>query len=448
LIGSGAGAGGSVVAGATVINIGKGAGQLVFGTPAGGSVSNSIAIGNFAGSIGGNATFNGINSISIGERSSAQGQDSISIGAFAGKQEYGLDDAVSGNINIGKNAGAGGTVHGTGNVNIGIGASSGVSYHNYNVSIGTKAADSSSSVEYNVSIGYHSSYSSLNQENCVAIGKNSNHSSLYSSNCVSIGYSAGGYSNNCLNNVMIGWLAGAHSTDSQGNVYIGDNAGESSTSCTQSLFIGPAAGSQAHAMLNAISIQSRLVEGYNKVDFSWIEKNVNEVALIGEQYAIDINNGVQGFMPYVGATLHIGRKLNDFGTAGAATIKSADIKNSALNLTPPTADKSALKLWLCPQTTALSNQSKNLFETQYRSVGASTAPYALANPIINEYGMLRLPLATGVIGSIGTARLVGNGGHDIPKVEGVVALYKITNVGTGIAMCIGTTWHRLNTTTF
>jgi hypothetical protein len=475
LIGSGAGFGGTVVAGETVINIGKGAGQLIFGTPAGGSVSNSIAIGTFAGAISGDLTASGINSISIGERASAQGNDSISIGAFAGRQKYGHNDSVSGNINIGKNAGAmdinssTGGVRGTGNTNIGTEASYGVSFHSNNVSIGRQAAYSSSNIENNVSIGYQSSYSSLSQENCVAIGTNSNRSSIYSTHGISIGNGAGAYSNSCSSNVMIGLNAGTHSyncplnvmigpsagaysKDSEFNLYIGDYAGWSSTGCIQSLFIGMGAGYQAKGMLNAISIQSKQVLEFHtppyKRDFSWIQKTGLGVAVAGEECAIDINNGIQGFMPHHdGTTLHIGRKLDDFGTTGAATIKSADIKSSALNLTPPTATKSALKLWLSPQTTALSNQSKNLFETQYRSVGASTAPYAVANPIINQYGALRLPLATGLTGNAGAAELIGNGGHNVPKGEGVVALYQIYNVGTGIAMCIGTTWVRLNTTT-
>ena len=450
LIGSGAGAGGSVVAGATVINIGKGAGQLVFGTPAGGSVANSIAIGTFAGSISGDNTVSGINTISIGERSFAQGQDSISIGAFAGRQEYGFDNAVSGNINIGKNAGAGGTVRGTGNVNIGTEASSGVSFHGNNVTIGMQAAFSSAAIYDTVSIGYHSSYNSSYSTRCVAIGPDTNHNSYDLSRTISIGSSAGYESSGCDYDIMIGFGTGSNSWNGSQNISIGDSTGSNSKDCTRSLFMGIAAGYEADGMKNAISIQTREPIGFgnnNKRDFSWIEKTGLGVAVTGEQYAIDINNGVQGFIPYAGATLHIGRKLDDYGTAGAATIKSADIKASALNLTPPTGTKSALKLWLCPSTTGVSNQSKNLFETQYRSVGASTAPYANANPIINQYGALRLPLATVVTGSVGAAELTGNGGQIIPKGEGVVALYQITGVGTGIAMCIGTTWYRLNTTT-
>jgi hypothetical protein len=447
LIGSGAGFGGTVVAGATVINIGKGAGQLVFGTPAGGSVSNSIAIGTFAGAISGNATVSGINSISIGERSSAQGQDSISIGAFAGRQQYGLDDSVSGNINIGKNAGAGGTVRGTGNVNIGIEASSGVSFHSNNVSIGRQAAYSSSSINGTVSIGYQSSYDSASSTDCVAIGANSNYDSYSLSRTISIGASAGVSSTGCNYDIMIGYLAGYSSSNGTQNISIGDSTAYLSKNCTRCLFMGIAAGYESDGMKNAISIQTREPVGFgnaNKRDFSWIQKT-NLGAVIGDQYAIDINNGVQGFMPHAGATLHIGRKLDDFGTAGAATIKSADIKSSALNLTPPTETKSALKLWLCPQTTALSNQSKNLFETQYRSVGASTAPYAVANPIINQYGMLRLPIARSISAHDAAEQreLIDYTGNIIPKGDGVVIMFQggigvgsLGYIGTGLAICL------------
>ena len=442
LIGSGAGAGGSVVAGATVINIGKGAGQLVFGTPAGGSVANSIAIGNFAGSISGNSTVSGINSISIGENSYGQGSDSISIGAFAGRQEYGFDDSVSGNINIGKNAGAGGTVRGVGNVNIGLDASSGVSFHSNNVAVGRWAAFHSSNMISSVSIGYRSSAFSQSAPYCVAIGYDSNYNSNDLIYTVSIGPSAGKGSIGADYDIMIGYYAGSNSLNGSQNISIGDSTGKDSKNCKLSLFMGIQAGYEANGMKNAISIQTREVEGFgnnNKRDFSWIQKN-GFVAVTGEQYAIDINNGVQGFMPYAGATLHIGRRLDDFGTAGAATIKSADIKNSALNLTPPMTNKSALKLWLCPSTTGVSNQSKNLFETQYRSVGASTAPYANPNPIINEYGALRLPLAI----SSSAGELVDTNNNYIPKATGVVALLKSPGLGTGIVMCDGTSWYKLN----
>jgi len=246
---------------------------------------------------------------------------------------------------------------------------------------------------------------------------------------------------------MIGIYAGEGSTNSEQNVCIGAYTGRFSTGCLESLFIGTHAGYGAKGMEKAISIQTRVPDGFvnnNKRDFSWIQKTGIGVAVIGEEYAIDINNGVQGFMPHDGATLHIGRKLDDYGTVGAATIKSADIKSSALNLTPPTATKSALKLWLSPQTTGVSNQSKNLFETQYRSVGASTAPYAVANPIINQYGALRLPVATGISAHAAAEQreLIDYVGNIIPKGDGVVTMYQgiqggsLGNIGTGLAICI------------
>jgi hypothetical protein len=114
---------------------------------------------------------------------------------------------------------------------------------------------------------------------------------------------------------------------------------------------------------------------------------------------------------------------------------------------------------LYPENNDVSNQSKNLFETQYRnapSVSSSSAPYPVTNAIINQYGVLRLPLASGTQGTGAAAELIGNSNQIIPKGEGVVALYEIphlgTNNGSGIAVCLGSTatgftWYKFNAIT-
>jgi hypothetical protein len=250
--------------------------------------------------------------------------------------------------------------------------------------------------------------------------------------------------------VLIGSFAAFSGGASSNAVMIGTQAGDRSYDCDHSVFIGTYAGRIASGIKNSISFQAN-----TGIDFYWANP-------IGQPNLLDINGCIQGHIPNVGASLHIGRKLDPHNTAGAATITATGILNSALNLTSTTATRSALKLWLYPESigAGVSNQSKSLFETQYRSapsVGTSSAPYPFTNAVINQYGVLRLPLASGTDGNTGAAaQLIGNNLQIIPKGEGVVALYQIPHLGTnnasGIAVCLGSTatgftWYKFNAIT-
>ena len=445
LIGSGAGFGSDLVKDATIINIGKGAGQVIFGTPAGGSVVDSICIGSYAGSISGNAMVSGADSISIGDRSFPQGNNSVSIGFMAGRVDTYLNPRLAGNINIGSNAGRSGVNIAGSNINIGSQAAFAGSGHYLNVSIGYDAARTASGCFSMVSVGANAlDGNSIGVTSGVCVGYNAGFRSYDSNRLTAIGVNAAYMSSGIHGCVLVGNNVGFSGSLSNNAVMIGTQAGAYSYDCDHSVFIGVYAGRNASGIKNSISFQSN-----TGIDFYWANPT-------GQPNLLDINGCIQGHIPDVGASLHIGRKLDPHNTAGAATITATGILNSALNLTPTVQTRSALKLWLYPETTAVSNQSKNLFETQYRSVGASTAPYANPNPIINEYGALRLPLASGLMDTGAAAELIGNSNQIIPKGEGVVALYEIPHLGTnnasGIAVCLGSTatgftWYKFDAIT-
>jgi hypothetical protein len=440
LIGSGAGLSSDLVQDNNIINIGKGAGQAVFGTPTGGSVTDSICIGSYAGSIRGSVRVSGENSISIGDSSFPQGNNSISIGALAGRVDVALNARMDSSINIGVCAGYSGVDTMGSNINIGRNAGFLSSGHNLNVSIGYDAARSSSGCVGMVSVGTNAlDGECIEVTYGVAIGRDAAFKSRNSSSIVAIGINAAKFSSGNNSCVMIGASAGLSGLASNSAVMIGAGAGLSSFDCDNSIFLGQTAGRNASGVKNSISIQSNLSQ-----DFYWADPT-------GAPNLFSINDGIQG---YVGnaANLHIGRKLDTYASVGTAIVNWSNIKDSALNLTPPTAAKSALRLWGCPTIVAPNSnlnevtQSENLFETQYRPVGATkftpTTPYSTQNPIINQYGALRLPRAT----SSAAGQLVDTAGNIIPKADGVVALYQITDVGTGIVMCDGTSWYKLNST--
>ena len=451
LIGSGAGFGSDLVKDATIINIGKGAGQVIFGTPAGGSVTDSICIGTYAGSISGNAMVSGADSISMGERSFPQGNNSVSIGFMAGRVDTDLNPRLAGNINIGSNAGRSGVDIAGSNVNIGSQAAFAGSGHTLNVSIGYDAARTASGCFSMVSVGANAlDGNSIGVTSGVCVGYNAGFRSYNSTRVTAIGVNAGYLSSGMNSCVLLGSFAAFSGGASSNAVMIGTQAGDRSYDCDNSVFIGVYAGRSASGIKNSISFQAN-----TGVDFYWANPT-------GQPNIIDINGCIQGHIPNVGASLHIGRKLDPYNTAGAATITATGILNSALNLTPTLQTRSALKLWLYPESigAGVSNQSKNLFETQYRSAPSfgvlSSAPYPVTNAIINQYGVLRLPLASGTQGTGAATELIGNSNQIIPKGEGVVALYEIphlgTNNGSGIAVCLGSTatgftWYKFNAIT-
>jgi hypothetical protein len=448
LIGSGAGFGSDLVKDATIINIGKGAGQVIFGTPAGGSVTDSICIGTYAGSISGNAMVSGADSISMGERSFPQGNNSVSIGFMAGRVDTDLNPRLAGNINIGSNAGRSGVDIAGSNVNIGSQAAFAGSGHSLNVSVGYDAARTASGCFSMVSVGANAlDGSSIGVTSGVCVGYNAGFRSYNSTRVTAIGVNAGYLSSGMNGCVLVGSNVAFSGSLSSNAVMIGTQAGDRSYDCDNSVFIGVFAGRTASGIKNSISFQAN-----TGIDFYWANPT-------GQPNLIDINGCIQGHIPNIGASLHIGRKLDPHNTVGAATITATGILNSALNLTPTVQTRSALKLWLYPENNDVSNQSKNLFETQYRnapSVSSSSAPYPVTNAIINQYGVLRLPLASGTQGTGAAAELIGNSNQIIPKGEGVVALYEIphlgTNNGSGIAVCLGSTatgftWYKFNAIT-
>jgi hypothetical protein len=445
LIGSGAGLSSDLVQDNNIINIGKGAGQAQFGTPTGGSVTDSICIGSYAGSIRGSVRVSGENSISIGDSSFPQGNNSISIGNLAGRVDVALNARMESSINIGVLAGYSGVDTIGSNVNIGRNAGFLSSGHNLNVSIGYDAARSSSGCIGMVSVGTNA----LDGE-CVevtygvAIGRDAAFKSRNSNAIVAIGLNAAKFSSGNNSCVMIGASAGLSGLASNSAVMIGASAGLASFDCDNSIFLGYTAGRNASGIKNSISIQSNLSQ-----DFYWADPT-------GAPNLFSINDGIQG---YVGnaANLHIGRKLDSYSSAGTAIVNWDNIRYSALNITPPASNKAALRLWGCPTTVTVGdlintvNQQENLFETQYRfadtPANTPTVPYANSNTIINRFGALTLPFASGVSGVEPNQQLMGNGNQAIPKAEGVVALYVIPGVGTGIAICLGTTpqWYKIPT---
>lgn len=409
--------------------------------------------------------------------------DSVMIGKWAGRESTSDSTFESsfGNksIFLGYQAG----YLSTDNIyNIAVGAeanksASGDSY--YNIDIGTEAGSLKYNSRYIINLGVSAGKESLNNLSCIHIGEYAGMQSkggtsvlsigdtagYFASGCdnsVNLGTQAGSTASGCVNSIHIGIFAGYYSSSNVSSIFIADRAGYLSSGIFRgtvvgpyagyraydtdySVFIGNSAGSHASGIKNSISIQKDTGETR---DFQWIDSP-------GTNDYLDIGKGIQGLINPGGSTLHIGKPLFEPPFAAGNYHTIYDIQDAALNLTPPSNAKGALTLFLHPSDTiGNSNQSAYLFRTQWKDTGTSI-PYSSFNGIINQHGLLKLPLATSKVGTGSSAQLRDVNGDTITRGEGVLALYEFSATDKGLAVCLSVNhngqspyqWYKINTTT-
>lgn len=351
-------------------------------------------------------------------------EKSVSIGYLAGS----LQNTSSGEmIDIGSDAGYVQT-NSYRNINIGRQAGSSADYFTSSVSLGETAGYNSSNMAYCINLGYNAGASSEHVYDTISIGRSTGDSTDFLEKCVIIGDNAGtSASGDSTSNLVTNIVA------------IGTNAGRQTHLCDNSIFIGPWAGDQCKGMRNSISLSNRSASASR--DFLFADDH--DVSLL------DIGFGIQGSVQDVGAHIHVGLKLDDYGTANGRDLN--DIRGtSALTLTPVGESEFALKINLHPEAGNIgdSDQVNSLLRTQYRpySLGATTT-YTNTNEIINKFGMLRIPLAVSKTGSGSSTQLTDTATNEIPREDGVVAMYSSTTLGTGIAFVSNNVWYKIDSTT-
>lgn len=351
-------------------------------------------------------------------------EKSVSIGYLAGSNQTSSSGEM---IDIGSDAGYVQT-YSYRNINIGRQAGYSADYFTSSVSLGEAAGYNSSNMPYCINLGYFAGSSSQHAYDTISIGRSTGNSTYFLEKCVIIGDNAGA-------------AASGDSTSNLANniVAIGTNAGRKTHLCDNSIFIGPYAGDQCKGMRNSISLSNRSVP--TSRDFLFADDH--DVSLL------DIGYGIQGSIQDVGAHIHVGLKLDNYGTANGRDLN--DIRGtSALTLTPVGESEFALKLNLHPEDGNIgdSDQSNSLLRTEYRpySLGATTK-YSTTNEIINKFGMLRIPKALTKTGSGSSTQLVDTGANEIPREDGTIAMYASTTLGTGIAFVQNNVWYKIDSTT-
>lgn len=329
-------------------------------------------------------------------------------------------------------------------IDIGYQAGGYQEYSYRNINIGSFAGSNSDYVTRSVSFGESAGYNSSNMAHCVNLGYFAGSSSEYVYDTISIGKVTGSGTDFLEKCVIIGDRAGeAASGNSILNlasniVAIGTNAGQLTHACDNSIFIGPYAGYQCKGTANSIRLSNRASAPTR--DFAWADDD--DISLL------DIGGGIQGIIGTQGSYLHIGKTLDDFGTANGRDIN--DVDDSALTLTPVSENEQALKLNLHPEDGNIgdSDQSNSLLRTEYRpySLGATTK-YSTTNEIINKFGMLRIPKALTKTGSGSSTQLLDAGSNAISREDGTVAMYASTTLGTGIAFVQNNVWYKIDSTT-
>jgi len=351
-------------------------------------------------------------------------EKSVSIGYLAGSNQNSSSGEM---IDIGSDAGYVQT-NSYRNINIGRQAGYSADYFTSSVSLGEAAGYNSSNMAYCINLGYNAGAFSEHVYDTISIGRSTGDSTDFLEKCVIIGDNAGT----------------AASGDSTSNlatniVAIGTNAGRQTHLCDNSIFIGPYAGDQCKGMRNSISLSNRSASASR--DFLFADDH--DVSLL------DIGFGIQGSIQDVGAHIHVGLKLDNYGTANGRDL--SDIRGtSALTLTPVSEGEFALKLNLHPEDGNIgdSDQLNSLLRTEYRpySLGATTK-YSTTNEIINKFGMLRIPKALTKTGSGSSTQLVDAGSNEIPREDGTIAMYGSTTLGTGIAFVQNNVWYKIDSTT-
>ncbi len=375
--------------------------------------------------------------IAIGFRSLnfCSGQYNIAIGYEAGKQSSTASNTRGSNhsVDIGYRAGSD-QIRTTGSViNIGKQAGSAQGYSSNNINIGDNAGAIISVAtaryhEKSISLGYYAGSKSDHHTSSILIGDNAGESSQYVEKGVIIGWYAGD-----------GMSGGSEPFPVRNLVAIGSEAGRNSYRCDNSIFIGPDAGLSRNETTNSIHLSNRTASS----TFDWAGSSDNSL--------LDIGEGIQGSIQGEGSNIHIGLKLDNYGTANGRDLD--DIRGvSALTLTPIDDLEFALKLNLHPEDGNISDsdQRNSLLRTEYRpySLGATTK-YPETNEIINNFGMLKLPIATSQLGSGPTAELVDENGNIIPRANGTVCIfYGLSGGNDGIGFVVNSSWQKIDGNAF
>ena len=441
IIGSGAG----TSAANTVDNYVTAIGAEAFGANNQGSRNSMVMLGHKA--FFGEPSFDTDYSIAVGWQSLTycSGQYNIAMGYEAGQQSSSTTATRTSEKSVDIGYLAGSLQHYSSGEMIDIGMNAGYNqqYSYRNINIGRRAGDSCEYHTSSISLGENAGFNSDNMAYCINLGYSAGSSSVHAYDTISIGRSTGDSTDFLEKCVFIGDNAGTSASgDSTSNlatsiVAIGTNAGRQTHLCDNSIFIGPYAGDQCKGMRNSISLSNRSAAASR--DFLFADDH--DVSLL------DIGLGIQGSIQDVGAHIHIGLKLDNYGTANGRDID--DIRGtSALTLTPVGQSEHALKLNLHPEDGNIgdSDQLNSLLRTEYRPLGAGgTTRYSQTNEIINNFGMLKLPIAVSQIGSGPSAELVDQNGNIIPRANGTVCIYySFAGGNDGLAFVVNSAWQKID----
>tara|TARA_A100001515_G_scaffold140044_1_gene135282 strand:+ start:2928 stop:7649 length:4722 start_codon:yes stop_codon:yes gene_type:complete len=443
IIGSGAG----TSAANTVDDYVTAIGPEAFGGNQQGSRSSMVILGHNA--FVAEPVFDTDYSIAVGWQSLAycSGQYNVAIGYQAGQQASSTTATRTSekSVDIGYGAGYGQHYSSGEMIDIGMNAGYNQQYSYRNINIGRRAGDSCEYHTSSISLGENAGFNSDNMAYCINLGYSAGSSSVHAYDTISIGRSTGDSTDFLEKCVFIGDNAGTSASgDSTSNlatniVAIGTNAGRQTHLCDNSIFIGPYAGDQCKGMRNSISLSNRSAAASR--DFLFADDH--DVSLL------DIGFGIQGSIQDVGAHIHVGLQLDNYGTANGRDID--DIRGtSALTLTPVGESEHALKLNLHPEDGNIgdSDQLNSLLRTEYRPLGAgATTKYSATNEIINKFGMLRIPKAFTSTGTGSSTQLVDGLSNEIPREDGTIAMYASTTLGTGIAFVQNNVWYKIDSTT-
>jgi len=229
-----------------------------------------------------------------------------------------------------------------------------------------------------------------------------------------IGGQAGYQSSGCDNTIMIGRSAGFQSVDNDRSIFMGYGAGYGSRSADDNIFIGDYAGKYRTGS------DCLIINPYNgnaTVEDDPFWSNGTEDGLVSIAALIHgQSNGPAGTTKHIRLGADPGG-VSDFSNI-CLSVKSASVNDTVLRLVPFSSSQSS------PQLEAIKKNDASI-----------------ANPIVNDDGFLRIPVATYTTGGELYTASPASAATKIDKGDGVVAVYNIGSIRY-MMVCIGTTWYR------
>jgi hypothetical protein len=289
--------------------------------------------------------------------------------------------------------------------------------------IGAYAGYEASGCDGTNMIGYHAGYRATSFDNTNIIGHGAGYEASGCDYTEMMGWKAGYKSSGCDNTVMIGRTAGFQSIDHDRGIFMGYGAGYAAgasgatgTAGDDNIFIGHYAGKYRVAS-DCLIINPYRNDNDDGIgnDPPWSDGDedgiVSIAALIHGQ-----SNGPAG------TTKHIRLGADPDSTSDLSSIclsvKSASVNDTVLRLVPFSSSQSA------PQLEAIKKNDASI-----------------ANPIVNDDGFLRIPVATYTTGGELYTASPASAATKIDKGDGVIAVYNIGSIRY-MVVCVGTTWYR------